>query len=82
MKARGWEREEQAFLQKTGGIPSGPPADRTFSLLIMRITKVGDKIILEMPGSVGLLQGGMYGNLKLSVGLVNRDWKYLDKRCA
>jgi len=27
-----------SILKKTGGIPYGPPADRTFSLLIMRIT--------------------------------------------
>jgi len=26
--ARGWQREEQAILKITGGIPSGPPADR------------------------------------------------------
>ena len=56
INARGWQREEQAFLKKAGGMPSGPPAERTFSLLVIRLTKVGEKIILEMPGYV--LQGG------------------------
>mgnify|MGYP003415464556 CR=1 FL=1 len=64
MKARGVLSDVQAFLKKTGGIPSGPPAVRTFSLLIMRITKVGEKKILEIPGLV--VQGGMYGKLWLS----------------
>lgn len=56
---------EQAFLKKAGGMPSGPPAERTLSLLIIRLTKVDEKIILEMPGYV--LQGGVYGKLRLSV---------------
>jgi len=66
IKARGWQREERAFLKKTGGIPTDPPADRTFSLLIMRITKVSEKIILECQDQYCYI-GGMYGYLKLSV---------------
>jgi hypothetical protein len=31
MNARGWQREEQAFLKKAGGILSGPPAERSSS---------------------------------------------------
>jgi len=54
-----------SIFKENWGIPSGPSADRTFSLLIMCIFKAGEKIILEMPGSV--MQGGMHGNLKLSV---------------
>ena len=39
-------------MKKTGGIPSGPPAERAFNLLTIRFTKIGEKIILEIPGSV------------------------------
>jgi hypothetical protein len=31
-------------------MPSGPPAERELSLLIMRVTKVGEKEMFEMPG--------------------------------
>ena len=65
MNARGWQREEQAFLKKAGGMLSGPPAERSFSLLITRFTKVGEKLILERTRPV--LQGGVSGNLWLSV---------------
>ena len=38
---------------------------RTLSILIIHLTKVDEKIILEMPRYV--LQSGVYGNLRLSV---------------
>ena len=63
-------------MKKTGGIQSGPPAESVFNLLIIRFTKNGEKLILEIPGSV--VQGRVHGNLRLSV--VNWDWKYLDSK--
>ena len=58
-------------MKKTGGIPSGLPAERAFNLLIIRFTIIGEKIILEIPGSE--VQGIVLDNLRLSV--VNWDWK-------
>ena len=63
-------------MKKIGGIPSGPPAERAFNLLIIHFTKIGEKIILEIQGSV--VQGIVLGNLRLSV--VNWDWKYSDSK--
>jgi len=37
------------FFKKEGGIPSGPPAERALSFLIIHETKVGAKIIDDRP---------------------------------
>ena len=48
---------------------SGPPVEHAFSLLITRLTKIGEKMIFEMPGPA--VHDVMQGNLRLSITVVN-----------
>jgi hypothetical protein len=51
--ANGWHKNEQVFLIKIGGMPSGPPADLPFNFFTTRETKTGLKTIDDKLLSTG-----------------------------